>query len=75
MLGERNLERRSAVAKNSGSGRRFGAVTDRFQLANPKSDIWSVFKASTGEFLRTKKSVGPAKGIRVGTPKNPGGRS
>jgi hypothetical protein len=59
------------MAKNTGSGGRKGAVTDRWQLLDPNSGLWSVFNAA-GAFLRTKKSPGPWKGIRVGPPKSLG---
>ena len=74
-LQKHSWTRRSAVAKNTGSSSRRGSISDRFQLLDPESGLWSVFKPSSGSILRTKKSPGPAKGIRVGPPKKSGGRS
>ena len=59
------------MASNSGNGFRLGAVADRWQMFNPESGLWTVFN-SAGNFLRTKKSPGPWKGIKVGPPKNLG---
>ena len=55
------------MATNKGTGARKGAVKNRFQLLNPKTDRWSVFSPSG--LLRTKKSKGPYKGIKKGPPK------
>lgn len=56
------------MATNKGDGGRKGAVKNRYQLLNPNTGLWSVFSRSGGH-LRTKKSPGRAKGIRVGPPK------
>lgn len=37
-------------------------------MLDPESGLWSIFSMA-GQLLRTKKSPGPAKGIRVGPPK------
>ena len=55
------------MATNKGGARK-GAVKNRFQLHDPKSDRWSVFSL-VGGLLRTKKSKGPYKGIKKGPPK------
>lgn len=55
------------VATNKGGSRK-GAVRNRFQLLDPESNLWSIF-STAGEYLRTKKSPGPYKGVKVGPPK------
>ena len=69
------LKERSEMAKNTGKGSRKGSIADRFQMLDPERGHWSIFKASSGTFLRTKKSPGPEKGIRKGVPKKLGGHS
>ncbi len=59
------------MAKNTGSGSRNGAVKNRFQMLDPITGLWTIFSFA-GEIMRTKKSPGPAKGIRVGPPKKAG---
>lgn len=54
------------MAKNTGTGRRRGAVKNRYQLFNPITGLWSIFSPKGG-LLRTKKSSGKAKGIKIGT--------
>jgi len=54
------------VATNTGKGGRKGAVKGRYQLLNPVTGLWSIFSPKDG-LLRTKKSKGKGKGIRVGT--------
>lgn len=56
------------MATNTGNGSRHGAVKDRFQMLDPITGLWTVFTFA-GEVLRTKKSPGPWKGIKVGPPK------
>lgn len=62
------LDGRSAMAANTGNGSRKGAVKNRFQLLDPDSGLWTVFSFA-GQLLRTKKSSGPFKGVKVGPPK------
>lgn len=57
------------MAANTGTGSRKGAVKNRFQLFDPESGRWTVFSFA-GQLLKTKKSPGPFKGVRVGPPKN-----
>lgn len=61
------------MAKNTGHGHRIGAVTDRFQIFNPATRLYTVISRSTGKILRNQK-MGPAKGITLRTPKRSGGR-
>ena len=53
------------MAKNGATGGgRYGAVSGRSQVQNPKTGLWTKRNASTGRFLATKKSGGPFKGVR-----------
>jgi hypothetical protein len=61
------LDKGWTMATNRGGARK-GAVKNRFQLHNPKTDRWSAFSLDGG-LLRTKKSKGPYKGIKKGPPK------
>jgi len=56
----------SPVATNppSGDGRRNGAVKDRSQVYNPKTDTWTKRYTSTGKFMDGKKDGTPFKGVR-----------
>jgi hypothetical protein len=65
------LDGRSAMAANTGNGSRKGAVKNRFQMLDSETGLWTVFSYA-GKILRTKKSPGPAKGIKVGPPKKSG---
>lgn len=56
------------MATNTGNGSRKGAVKNRFQLLDPESGLWTVFSFA-GQLLKTKKSPGPFKGVKVGPPK------
>lgn len=53
-----------AVAKNTGRGHRRGQVKDRYQVLNLITDLFDVFDGS-GNYLRSKKSKGPWKGIEI----------
>lgn len=52
------------MAKNTGKGSRKGQVRDRYQQENQTTGLFDIFN-SAADYLRTKKSKGPAKGIEV----------
>ena len=54
------------MAKNgkSGDGHRNGAVRDRSQVHNPKTDQWVKRDSGTGRFMDVKKDGKPFKGVR-----------
>lgn len=52
------------VAKNTGKGRRTGAVTGRSQVKNPTSGLWTKRNTSSGQFVAVKKSGDVFKGVR-----------
>jgi len=55
------------MAKNGkpGDGHRNGAVRDRSQVYNPKTDDWTKRDTDTGRFIDRKTSDdGPFKGVR-----------
>ena len=54
------------MAKNSppGDNRRQGAVRDRSQVHNPKTDHWTKRDSDTGKFIDQKADQKPFKGIR-----------
>jgi hypothetical protein len=54
------------IAKNSptGDGRRTGAVCDRSQTHNPKTDQWVKRDTTTGKFMDVKSDGKPFKGVR-----------
>lgn len=47
-----------------GDGHRNGAVKDRSQVLNPKTDQWVKRDADTGKFMDVKKDSNPFKGVR-----------
>jgi hypothetical protein len=47
-----------------GDGHRNGAVKDRSQVLNPKTDQWVKRDADTGKFMDVKKDGNPFKGVR-----------
>lgn len=51
------------MAKNTGKGFRRGAVRDRSQVENPKTETWTKRDARTGRFLSAKAGA-PYKGVR-----------
>ncbi len=51
------------MAKNTGNGHRNGAVTDRSQVYNPKTDQWVKRDTNTGEFIDVKQDGEPFKGV------------
>lgn len=50
------------MARNTGKGKRIGLVRDRFQKENSRTGLWDKYTKS-GDYLGTKKSGGPFKGI------------
>ena len=53
------------MAKNGArGGGRYGAVSGRSQVHNPKTGLWTKRDTSTGRFVATRKSGGPFKGVR-----------
>jgi hypothetical protein len=53
------------MAKNPpvGDGHRHGAVKERSQVYNPKTDQWTK-RAPNGKFMDQKADGGPFKGVR-----------
>ncbi|ACL62513.1 hypothetical protein [Methylobacterium nodulans] len=47
-----------------GDGHRNGAVRDRSQVFNPKTETWTKRNADTGRFMDGKKDGTPFKGVR-----------
>lgn len=47
-----------------GDGHRKGAVKDRSQVLNPKTDQWVKRDTDTGKFMDVKKDGYPFKGVR-----------
>jgi hypothetical protein len=58
-----------AMATNTGSGGRTGAVTDRLQALNPVTKRYVKIDTSTGRIVDHKKTPGPYKGVREITTK------
>ena len=50
-----------------GPGRR-GAVRDRSQVHNPKTDTWTKRNSDTGQFMDQKQDGKPFKGVRKEKP-------
>jgi len=50
------------MAKNTGLGRRNGAVADRVQKYNPLTDKWDKYNRD-GDYIKTKSDSKPWKGI------------
>lgn len=50
------------MAKNTGEGYRKGAVKDRTQVHNPKTDQW-VKRGPDGKFMDVKQDGTPFKGV------------
>jgi len=59
-------ERRNQMATNppKGDGHRNGAVRERSQTYNPKTQTWTKRDANTGRFMDGKKDGTPFKGVR-----------
>ena len=51
------------MAKNTGEGYRHGAVCDRSQAYNPKTEQW-VKRGDDGRFMDVKQDGTPFKGVR-----------
>lgn len=47
-----------------GDGHRIGAVKDRSQVLNPKTDQWVKRDTETGKFMDVKQDGKPFKGVR-----------
>jgi len=54
------------MAKNPppGDGHRIGAVRDRSQVFNPKTENWTKRDTATGRFMDQKADSAPFKGVR-----------
>lgn len=54
------------MAKNKevGDDRRVGAVKERSQVHNPRTDAWTKRDADTGKFMDQKADKKPFKGVR-----------
>lgn len=54
------------MAKNNpvGDNARVGAVRDRSQTYNPKTEIWTKRDSETGRFMDQKADGEPFKGVR-----------
>ena len=53
-----------AVNKPNGNNARVGAVRERSQTYNPKTDNYVKRDTNTGRFIDNKTSGGPFKGVR-----------
>jgi hypothetical protein len=53
-----------ATNGKSGDNRRYGAVRDRSQTYNPKTEQWVKRNSETGEFMGVKQDGAPFKGVR-----------
>lgn len=51
------------MAKNTGDNHRHGAVNNRTQAHNPKSDTWVKRDSNTGKFMDVKVDGEPFKGV------------
>lgn len=54
------------MAKNgkSGDNHRIGAVKERSQVINPKTEKWTKRDTNTGRFMDVKQDGKPFKGVR-----------
>ena len=61
-----SLDKVIYMAKNppTGDNRRIGAVKDRSQTHNPKTDQWVKRDTITGKFMDVKEDGKPFKGVR-----------
>jgi hypothetical protein len=57
------------MGKNTGEGFRQGAVKDRSQTFNPKTETWTKRDPATGLFMDGKSDGTPFKGVRKEKPK------
>ena len=51
------------MAKNTGDNTRKGAVKQREQVLNPKTDKWTKRDKETGKFMDVKSDGEPFKGV------------
>ena len=54
-----------ATNGKSGDDRRHGAVRNRSQLKNPKTNLWIKRDDDTGRFMDNKTTGGKFKGVRT----------
>lgn len=52
------------MAKNTGDNHRHGAVKDRHQVFNPKTEQWVKIDDNTNLFMDVKQDGTPFKGVR-----------
>lgn len=52
------------MAKNTHKGYRKGAVSQRTQVKNPQTGLWTKRDGSTGQFTAVKKTGGTFKGVK-----------
>jgi hypothetical protein len=52
------------MAKNTDKGFRIGAVDDRSQVLNPKTDQFVKRDSNTGQFMDVKQDGTPFKGVK-----------
>lgn len=52
------------MAKQTGKSNRKGAVSNRSQLQNTRTGLWTKRDTTTGRFTSVKRSGGTFKGIR-----------
>ena len=52
------------MAKNTGDDYRKGAVRNRSQVLNPKTEIWTKRDRENGQFMDGKSDGEPFKGVR-----------
>ena len=50
------------VAKNTGHGKRVGLIKNRYQKKNSRTGLWDKYDKK-GNYVGTKKTGGPFKGI------------
>lgn len=53
-----------ATNRTSGDNRRHGAVRQRSQVFNPKTEQWVKRDTNTGKFMEVKQDGTPFKGVR-----------
>lgn len=58
------------MAKNTGKGKRRGLVKNRYQKKNSGTGLWDKYSGN-GDYLGTKKTGGPFKGIIKLVGRNP----
>ena len=52
------------MAKNTGKNYRRGAVDNRSQVYNPRTEQWTKRDSQTGQFMGGKQGGQPFKGVR-----------